>query len=128
VSDSTKSATSGLRATKKQQTEAEILANAIGQFREHGVRGALLADVARASRVSPATLFNYFANKGALAEAWIRGEIDEVLVNVSRDLGDHGLRPAMRSLCRRLANQVSEDRPVRLQAWRESGRSLCGTR
>ena len=29
--------------------------------------------------MSPATLFNYFPNKGALAEAWVRGELDEVV-------------------------------------------------
>ena len=123
MTNSTKRATSGLRAKKKHQTEAEILANAIGQFRERGVRGARLAEVARASRVSTATLFNYFPNKGALAEAWIRGEIDEVLVNVSLAPGDHGLRSALRSVCRRLASLVSQDRPVRLEAWRESGRA-----
>ncbi len=123
MGNATKRATSGLRAKKKHQTEAEILANAIGQFRERGVRGARLAEVARASRVSAATLFNYFPNKGALAEAWIRGEIDEVLVNVSLAPGDHGLRSALRSVCRRLASLVSQDRPVRLEAWRESGRA-----
>ena len=78
--DSTENPKSGLRAKKKRETEAAILANAIAQFRERGVRGALLGEVARASRISPATLFNYFPNKGALAEAWIRGEIDEMLV------------------------------------------------
>ncbi len=123
MTNSTKRATSGLRAQKKHQTEAEILANAIGQFRERGVRGSRLAEVARASRVSTATLFNYFPNKGALAEAWIRGEIDEVLVNVSLAPGDHGLRSALRSVCRRLASLVSQDRPVRIEAWRESGRA-----
>lgn len=118
-----KSAPSGLRAEKKRQTEAEILTNAIGQFRKRGVRAARLGEVARASRVSAATLFNYFPNKGALAEAWIRGEIDELLVRVSRDIGDHGLRTAMRSFCTQLASVVSGDRAVRLEAWRESGRA-----
>lgn len=123
MSHSVRGARSGLRAEKKEQTEAKILANAIAQFRERGVRGAVLAEVARESRISPATLFNYFPTKGALAEAWVRGEIDEVLVSVSRDPGDHGLRSAMRSLCRRLASLVSRDRVVRLEAWYESGRA-----
>ena len=124
MSSSIKTARTGLRAEKRQQTEAEILANAIAQFRDRGVRGTMLAEVARESRVSSATLFNYFPNKGALAEAWVRGEIDKVLVNVSRDLGDHGLRSAMRNLCRELASLASQDRLVRLEAWRESGRAL----
>jgi len=121
-----KSAKSGLRAEKKERTEARILANAIAQFRERGVRGAVLAEVARESRVSPATLFNYFPTKGALAETWVRGEIDEVFVAVSHDLEDHGLRSAMRNLCRRLASVVSQDFPVRLEAWHESGRAAAG--
>ena len=123
MSDSTESSRSGLRAKKKHETETAIIANAIAQFRMRGVRGASLAEVAHASRISPATLFNYFPNKGALAEAWIRGEIDEMLVTVSRDFGDHGLRSAMRSLCRKLADLNSQDRAVRLEAWRESGRA-----
>jgi len=114
---------SGLRARKKQQTEAKILANAIGLFRERGVRAAPLSEVARASRVSVATLFNYFPNKGALAEAWLRGEIDESLATGLRKLGDRGLRTSLRNLCRRLASLVSDDGPVRLEAWRESGRA-----
>lgn len=123
MEDSTSTATPGLRARKRRQTESEILANAIGQFREQGVRGAQLSQIAQASRISPATLFNYFPNKGVLAEAWIRGEIDELLVNGSRDLGDHGLRSAMRSLCRELASLVARDRTARLEAWREAGRA-----
>lgn len=118
-----KSPTSGLRAKKKQQTAAEILAKAIEQFRRRGVRGAMLAEIARASRVSAATLFNYFPNKGALAEAWVRGEIDEALLAVSRDLGERGLRSAMRRLGPRLASLASAAGDVRLEAWRESGRA-----
>lgn len=123
MSDSKRDGILGLRAKKKQQTKADILANAIGHFRVRGVRGAMLAEIARASRVSAATLFNYFPNKGTLAEAWIRGEIEDALGAVLRDLGDHGLRSAMRSLCRRLASLVSQDRAVRLEAWHELGRA-----
>jgi AcrR family transcriptional regulator len=125
MSHSVRSARSGLRAEKKEQTEARILANAIAQFRSRGVRGAGLAEVARQSRVSAATLFNYFPTKGALAEAWVRREIDEMLETASRDLGDHGLRSAMRNLCRQLASLVSQDRAVRLEAWSESGRAMA---
>jgi AcrR family transcriptional regulator len=123
MADSNEGVEPGLRARKKRQTEAVIVENAIRLFREQGVRGALLSQVARASLVSPATLFNYFPNKGSLAEAWVRGELDEALVNVARDLGDHGLRSAMRNLCRRIASLVSQQRPVRLEAWRETGRA-----
>ena len=123
MTTSEKPAKTGLRARKKEQTEAEILANAIAYFCERGVRSTSLAGVARKSGVSTATLFNYFPTKSALAEAWIRGEIDEALATVFHDPGDHGLRSAMRNLCRRLARVVSQDGPVRLEAWRESGRA-----
>jgi AcrR family transcriptional regulator len=75
--------------------------------------------------VSQATLFNYFANKGALAEAWVRGEIAGALGESASDLADRGLRSAMRALCRRVAEVVSveEDFAVRLEAWRECGRA-----
>jgi AcrR family transcriptional regulator len=121
--NATKTVISGLRAKKKRETRSGILANAIEHFRERGVRNARLSEVAHASHVSPATLFNYFPNKGSLAEAWVRGEIDELLVNTSRELGDHGLRSAMRGLCRQLASLASRDRSVRLEAWGESGRA-----
>jgi AcrR family transcriptional regulator len=125
MNESTNGTEPGLRARKKQQTEAMIVENAIRLFRDQGVRSASLSEIARASRVSPATLFNYFPNKGCLAEAWIRGELDEALVSVARDLGDHGLRSAMRSLCRRLASLVSRQHAVRLGAWRETGRATA---
>jgi AcrR family transcriptional regulator len=121
--DSSEKAVSGLRARKKQQTAADILANAIALFREKGVRGALLSEVARDSHVSPATLFNYFPNKGSLAGAWVRGEIEDVLVKAAQDLGDHGMRSAMRDVCRRLASLGLQKRSIRLEAWREAGRA-----
>ncbi len=121
--ESTNRSRPGLREDKKRRTEAEILANAIQHFRERGVRGARLSEVARASRVSPATLFNYFPNKGALAEAWVRGEIDDQIENRSRELGDGGLRSTLRKLCRELSGLVCQDPGVRLEAWREAGRA-----
>ena len=118
-------AQSGLRERKRRQTKEHILAQAIVVFRSQGIRSAHLAEIARASEVSQATLFNYFPNKGALAEAWVRGEIDHALEGSSTELEGRGLRPAMRVICRRVAELVSaeEDREVRLEAWRETGRA-----
>ncbi len=114
---------SGLRQEKKRRTRSEILANAIAIFREKGVRRTQLAEIARASRVSPATLFNYFPTKSCLAEAWVRGEVQEALIGMARELGDHGLRPALRTVCRVLANSAEGERVSRLEAWSEVGRA-----
>lgn len=114
---------SGLRDRKRAETAARIRRRAIRLFRMSGVRGTSLRAVAEASEVSPATLFNYFPTKAALAEAWVRGEIEAAVAEAADGLGDHGLRPAMRSLSRELARRAMDDRAVRLEAWREVGRA-----
>ena len=119
---------SGLRQDKKQRTRAEILANAVAIFLDRGIRGTRLADVARASRVSPATLFNYFPTKAALAEAWVRGEVEAALARMAREIGDHGLRAALRRLCRGLAGWDEAEREARQQAWAEAGRARTRSR
>lgn len=113
----------GLRERKKQRTESDIRANAIELFCKQGVRGATLAEVARSSSVSPATLFNYFPTKGALAEAWVRGEIDSALAMIADQFGEHGIRSTLRKLCRALAAVTAQQSAVRLEAWCETGRA-----
>jgi AcrR family transcriptional regulator len=116
---------SGLRARKKEQTEAGLLRTAIALFHSKGVRGASLAAIARSSEVSTATLFNYFPNKGSLAEAWVRGEIESKLVHATSGLGDRSLRSALRELCGLLAHTLSDESSVRFEAWRECGRATA---
>ena len=115
----------GLREQKRRDTKKQILARAIASFRKLGIRGAHLGKIARASGVSQATLYNYYPNKSALAEAWVRGEIDQALLAMSNELETRGLRRSMRAFCRELATAVCghEDAAVRLEAWRESGRA-----
>ncbi|MAG31211.1 MAG: hypothetical protein CL908_10035 [Deltaproteobacteria bacterium] len=113
----------GLRAEKRRRTHSEILANAISLFRERGLRGARMSDIARASAVSPATLFNYFPTKSALAEAWVRGEVDLALTTMASELGERSLRSALRGVCRQLAESGLDERQLRLEAWREVGRA-----
>ncbi len=113
---------SGLRATKRQRTFDEILANGIALFREQGVRRTRTEQIARAAEVSPATLFNYFPNKGALAEAWVRGELDELVASAAAGSDERGLRPALRGACRALAAQANDMPALRFEAWRSVGR------
>ncbi len=113
----------GLRAVKHRRTFEEILANGIALFREQGVRRTRTDQIARAAAVSPATLFNYFPNKGALAEAWVRGELDGVVASWASKIGERGLRPALRGACRALSVQADDAPALRFEAWRSAGRA-----
>jgi AcrR family transcriptional regulator len=114
-----------LRASKKQQTRDRILANAISLFRQRGIRTTRMSEIASASEVSPATLFNYFATKGQLAEAWVRGEVESSLENAAIEAmdRDRSLRSAIRGACRVLAAAAATQPVRRREAWREAGRA-----
>lgn len=113
----------GLRATKRQRTFEEILGQGVALFRSQGIRRTRTESIARASAVSAATLFNYFPNKGALAEAWVRGELDRALAEVALAVPERGLRSALRDGCRRLADSWQDAPALRLEAWRFTGRA-----
>src|SRR6056297_1281086 len=113
------------RAAKKRRTRERILANAIALFREQGIRSTKLSEVATQSDIAPATLFNYFPTKGRLAQAWVRGEITELLDHAIEDAADHdrSLRVAVRSACRQIAASAAREPALRLEAWQEAGRA-----
>jgi AcrR family transcriptional regulator len=112
-----------LRATKRRRTFEEILANGVALFREQGIRRTRTDQIAKAAAVSPATLFNYFPNKSTLAEAWVRGELDRAVEESAVGIDERGLRPALRSLCRALAERAADAPTLRLEAWRSAGRA-----
>ena len=111
------------RLRKKEQTRARILANAISLFRRNGIRGTRSVEIAEASDVSPATLFNYFATKNDLAEAWLRGEIRSRFDLLAREAADRGIRSGLRACCRDLAEPSWAERDLRLEAWHSAGRA-----
>ena len=113
------------RASKKQRTRERILANAIALFRDQGIRRTKLSEVAKASEISPATLFNYFPTKGRLAEAWVRGELESILAKAITDSvdRDRSLRSAIRGACREFADASVREPVLRLEAWQEAGRA-----
>jgi AcrR family transcriptional regulator len=108
----------GHRAEKKLRTRARILENAIALFVRDGVQAARSAEIAAASDVSPATLFNYFPTRPDLAAAWTRGELFGVLLEACEGARDRGLRSALRRACRELAQRSLADAGARLEAWR----------
>ena len=113
----------GLRASKKRRTFEDILANGVALFREQGFRRTRTEQIAKASAVSAATLFNYFPSKAALAAAWVRGESDRAVEQSAGEIAERGLRPALRSACRLLAGQVVDAPALRFEAWRATGRA-----
>ena len=116
----------GHRAAKKRRTRSRILEKAIEFFLESGVREARSAAIAEASGVSPATLFNYFATRQDLAEAWVRGELIEE-VERAVDRAAHPLRASLRQVGRELAKANLRQRARRLEAWQLAGRSPGAT-
>lgn len=114
-----------IRPSRRERTHARLLANAVAMFRERGVRGTRLAEVAEASDVSPASLYNHYPTKGSLAEAWLREELAETLADAMEEARGRGrgLRAALRGAARRLAEAAAAEPALRLEAWRETGRS-----
>lgn len=84
-----------------------------------------MSEVAAASEISTATLFNYFPTKGILAESWVRGELEAVLSGATGRAVEQGrnLRAAIRGAIRELASATAAEPEVRLEAWREAGRA-----
>jgi AcrR family transcriptional regulator len=120
----TPSKAEGHLSAKKARTRREILANAIALFLRSGVRQATAAEIAAAAGVSVATLFNYFPTRSDLAEAWVRGELFEILETAMVAGGERGLRGTLRAVCRELAGRSSADAERRLEAWRATSRSI----
>lgn len=116
------------RPTKRQRTRARLLANAIALFRAQGVRETRLAEIAEASEVAPATLFNHFPSRADLAGAWVRGEVEAEVRAVVRAVREEsrGMRASLRAACRALAERNAEDAVVRRAAWQETARVRPG--
>ena len=112
------------RSTKRERTRAKLLANAVALFRAKGVRETKLAEIAQASEVAPATLFNHFPSRADLAAGWLRGEIEAEATRAASAVreGERGLRASVRSLCRNLARQSSDAPGIRWSAWQEAPR------
>jgi len=116
--------TTAARPGKRARTRALLLANAVALFREQGVAETKLADVARAADVAPATLYNHFPSRSALAGAWVRGEIEEAAGEAARQVieDERVLRAGLRGLCRAIAGASAPESALRLAAWQEAAR------
>lgn len=61
---------------KAEETREDILATAEALFREKGISGCSIADIAHALQMSPANVFKHFHSKAALADAICERHID----------------------------------------------------
>ncbi len=117
-----------VRPTKRERTRARLLANAIALFRAQGVRETRLVEIAEASEVAPATLFNHFPSRADLTGAWVRGEVEAEAREIARAVREEtrGLRVSVRAACRALAERSAEEPVVRWAAWQETARVRPG--
>lgn len=61
---------------KAEETREDILATAEALFREKGISGCSIADIAHALQMSPANVFKHFHSKAALADAICERHVD----------------------------------------------------
>ena len=59
----------GRRAEQMARTRDRILAAAIEAYRDNGIRGTSMQEVARRADVAPGTVLNHFPTPAALTEA-----------------------------------------------------------
>lgn len=96
----------GLRLDKQRRQRREILENAFAFLLESGGRLPTMAELARRSRISDATLFNYVGQRDALLAEWAH-----------RDLGDRCRAAAQEGgSLRRTLRRAGRDLRARLEA------------
>lgn len=110
----------GLRQRKQQRQRAEILANAIALFREHGFEAVTVRQVAARCEISEATFFNYFATKETLLCEWGGGMVEAAFAAAEAEHAGEGLRRQIRAVVEEIARRVAADRQLMTEAWRRA--------
>ena len=83
----------GLRDRKKKEQRHRIIQAAAGLFAEQGLDDTTMDEVATASDVSVATVYNYFGSKGALLLAGVEEDTDRMIEAGSAVIESPGARP-----------------------------------
>ncbi len=84
----------GLRERKKREVRLRIIHAAESLFASNGISGTTMEEIAAASEVSVATVYNYFGNKRALLLAGVEHETDEMVAEGRAVLARPGSNPA----------------------------------
>lgn len=70
--------------TLREERRRQVLDAALECFRSEGFRGASMADICQAARMSPGHLYHYFAGKEAIIEAIAEDDLARRLAEVER--------------------------------------------
>lgn len=68
----------------REERRRQVLEAALECFRREGFRGASMADICQAARMSPGHLYHYFAGKEAIIEAIAEDDLARRLAEVER--------------------------------------------
>ena len=68
----------------REERRRQVLDAAVECFRREGFRGASMADICQAARMSPGHLYHYFAGKEAIIEAIAEDDLARRLAEVER--------------------------------------------
>lgn len=68
----------------REERRRQVLDAALECFRKEGFRGASMADICQAARMSPGHLYHYFAGKEAIIEAIAEDDLERRLSEVDR--------------------------------------------
>ena len=104
------------RETKKEATERRICHEAVGLFRRKGYHSTTVEQIAAASEVSRATVFNYFPNKKAIIHKWIENGLEFYLDKFHRDVLDRGGEDALLDA---FIEEISEEMEKNRELFRE---------
>ncbi len=116
----------GLREAKKQRIRLDIIENAIALFRERGFEATKVREIAEAAEISEATFFNYFPTKDAVLSDWAHACVSEPLQRAA-EIGERGVRPALRMICVDLAARIEADRAFAARAWERARLTAPGS-
>src|SRR5207245_10548119 len=89
-------AEAGLRARKKQQTRQALIEAALRLYRERGLDGVTVAQIAKEANVAPRTFFGYFATKSDAFAGRGDERLDHVIEPIRRRQRRTPMRPAVR--------------------------------
>jgi AcrR family transcriptional regulator len=111
-----------LRQRKRLRVRDQIVEAATGLFESRGVESVRMAQIAQRAEVSEATLYNYFANKSALAEIWARQRLGRVLAEAAAGSGRGASRRTGRAMARAVAEAAVGGRGWLEPVWGPCGR------
>lgn len=104
--------TASLREKKKETMARRICREAMLLFRRSGFRGTTMDEIARASDVSRATVFNYFSSKRAILLRWLTDALDSYRLYFDEEVLERGMADGgVDSLIRKVSDDLERDKP-----------------